>query len=257
MEEDGKSKSSRRTNWNRLQAAALAFPSVPHGHHLRQYVSGLFLFNYLKVRAGGGLSQKQCHMALVEQRKHCTSDPNILTSFFQWPQRWWLFSAPGPLLHKHNYQGTQEGVQENQISQKLRSQKGNSSQHTPLSSLQLRQSQGTPGQASGRDSHARPAQSPPGVLQPSLCASCSRACPLLRTYRHPLKQLESQLARARSKRSWIWMKAKWWMLTLPTDRNQEQKLVGNPCISALSGQCWPHLGKKAKARSTSVLPPHG
>lgn len=91
MEEDGKPKSSRKIIWNRLQAAALAFPvclMARGDHHLRQYVSGLSLFNYLKVRARGGLSQKQHHMALVEQRKHCTSDPNVLTNFFQWPQRW-------------------------------------------------------------------------------------------------------------------------------------------------------------------------
>lgn len=153
-------------------------------HHLRQYVSGLSLFNYLKVRARGGLSQKQHHMASTEQRKHCTSDPNVLTNFFQWPQRWWwLFSAPGPLLHKHNYQGTQEGVQENQIGQKLWSRKDNSSQHTQLSSLQLRQSRYTwasfwAGFPCQTCSHLQGFYSPVCVL-----LSCSGACSLLRTYR--------------------------------------------------------------------------
>lgn len=43
----------------------------------------------------------------VEQRKHCTSKPNI-NNCFQWHQRLSLNSTPDPLLRKHNCQGTQE-----------------------------------------------------------------------------------------------------------------------------------------------------
>lgn len=178
-----------------------------------------------------------------------------LSIFFQWPQRWWRFSAPGPLLHKHNYQGTQERVQENQIGQKLQSWKGKSSQHTQLSSLQLTSHLGKLlGGIPMPDLHNHFQ----GFCSP-LCVllSYSGACSWLRTYRQSTYQLESQLSRVRSKRSWMWMKAKWWMLTLPTDRNQQQKLTGNPCITVLSEQCWLPLGKKAKAKSTSVLPSQG
>lgn len=132
-------------------------------HHLRQYVSGLSLFNYLKVRARGGLSQKQRHMASTAPQT-----PMSLPIFSSG-----LKGGDSSLPQALSYISTIIKAHRKEFRKiKLAKSCGlgrTTAANIHSSAVSSSDSHVTPGQASGWDSHARPAVISRGSAAQSVC----------------------------------------------------------------------------------------